>query len=251
MNKFENKYLPMPKILLLFLFSIQCCLAQTEKNITGVVVANDVLIAGVDVINDRTRTSHTSDSAGQFSVEAQVGDTLIFHSTDFTAKKIRIKEADFSNPNFKVFLYKKIEELEEVIINNGVQPILNSKDIIGYRDYKNFKDGVKNPHMYTAEIQYGPDLIKMVSLVAGLLKKPKEDAAPAKPIIGFKQFVDANYDKQYLKKTFKLEDDEIALFLEFCEADTKAYSVKESEDKLGLLEFLIRKNEEFKRLERD
>ena len=240
----------MHKILLLFLCSIQCCLAQTEKNITGVVVANDLLISDVDVINDRTRTSQTSNSAGQFSILAQVGDTLIFHSINFTAKRIRLKEADFANPNFKVFLYKKIEELEEVIITNDVQPILNSKDIIGYRDYKGFKDGVKNPHMYTAEIQYGPDLIKMVSLVAGLLKKPKEDSAPAKPIIGFKQFVDATYDKEYLKKTFKLEEDEIALFLEFCEADAKAYSVKESADKLGLLELLFRKNEEFKRLER-
>lgn len=241
----------MPKFLLLFLCFIQCGFAQTEKTITGVAIGNDVLLSGVDAINDRSRTSQTTNSAGQFSIAAQPGDTLIFHAADFVTKKIRLKEADFANANFKVFLYKKIEELEEVIISNNVQPVLNSKDVIGLRNYKSFKSGLKNPHMYTAEIQDGPDLIKMVSLVAGLLKKPKEDSAPIKPFQSFKQFVNASYDYVYLKKTFKLEQDDVALFLEFCEADGKAYSVQESGDKLALLELLIRKNEEFKRLARE
>ena len=241
----------MPKFLLLFLCSIQCCFSQTEKNITGVAIGNDVLLSGVDVINDRSRTSQTTNDLGQFSITAQVGDTLIFHSNEFTTKKIRLKEADFANANFRVFLYKKIEELEEVVISNNVQPILNSKDVIGLQNYKSFKSGLNNPHMYTAKIQDGPDLFKIVSLVGELLKKPKEDVAPAKAMIPFKQFVITSYDKEYLKKTFNLEDDDIALFLEFCEADAKAYSVTESEDKLGLLELLIRKNEEFKQLERD
>ncbi len=241
----------MPKFLLLFLCSIQCCFAQTDKTIEGVVIGNDVLIAGVDVINDRSRISQTTNSAGHFSIVAQVGDTLIFNSTHYQAKKIRIKEADFTNPNFKVLLYKKIEELEEVVITNNVQPVLASKDIIGLRNYKSFKSGLKNPHIYTAEIQDGPDLLKMVSLVAGMLKKPKESAAAAKPIISFKQFINASYDREYLKKTFDLRDDEVALFLEFCEADSKANSIKESGDAMALLELLIRKNEEFKELGRD
>ena len=241
----------MTKYLLLFLCFIQYSYAQTDKTVMGVVIGNDALLSGVDVINDRSRTSQTINILGQFSIAAQVGDTLIFHSTDFVTKKIRLKEADFANSNFQVFLYKKIEELEEVVISNNVQPVLNSKDVIGLQNYKSFKGGIKNPHMYTAEIQDGPDLFKIVSLVGELLKKPKDDVAPAKPMIPFKQFVIASYDKEYLKKTFNLEEDDVALFLEFCEADVKAHAVKESEDKLGLLELLIRKNEEFKRLEKD
>ncbi len=240
----------MPKFLLLFLCSIQCCFSQTDKTIHGIVIANDVLLSKVDVINDRSWISQTTNSAGEFSILTQVGDTLIFHSPNFVTKKIRIKDADFSNPNFKVFLYKKIEELKEVVITNDVQPVLNSKYIVNKRYFGDSKSALKNPHMYTAEIAEGPDLVKIVSLVASMLKKPKEPAGPAKPLVSFKQFVDISYNREYLKKTFNLEEDEVALFLEFCEADAKANEVKESEDAMALLELLIRKNEEFKGLGR-
>ncbi len=239
----------MPKFLLFFLCSITCCFSQTEKTISGIVVANDVLVERVDVINDRTRTSQSTNSSGQFSILAQVGDILIFHSPRFAAKKIRIKEADLANSNFKVFLYKKIEELEEVVISNNVQPILISKHILDNRYFGDSKSALTNPHMYTAEIAEAPDLVKIVSLVSKLLKKPK-DVSESKPVIGFREFVNTSYDRAYLKKTFQLKDDEVSLFLEFCEVDAKANAVKESGDKMALLELLIRKNEEFKSLER-
>ena len=69
----------MAKFLLLFLCFMQCCFSQSEKTISGVVIANDVLIAGVDVINDRSRISQTSNASGQFFIMAKIGDTLIFH----------------------------------------------------------------------------------------------------------------------------------------------------------------------------
>lgn len=240
----------MPKFLLFFLCSIQCCFSQTDKNIEGIVISDGILLAGVDVINDRSRTSQITNTSGHFSILAQVGDTLIFHSTNYQAKKIRIKEADFGNPNFKISLYKKIEELEEVIISNNVQPVLISKHIVNNRYFGDSKSALTNPYMYTAEIAEAPDLVKIASLVAKVFKKPR-DVSESKPVIGFREFVNSSYDRAYLKKTFQLKDDEVSLFLEFCEADAKANSVKESGDKMALLELMIRKNEEFKRLGRD
>ena len=241
----------MPKFLLLFLCTIQCCFSQTDKKISGVILSGDIYLEGVDIINDRSRISETSNSSGQFSIMAQVGDTLIFHAANFTAKKIRIKEADFSNPNFKVFLYKQIEELEEVVITNDVQPILIAKHIVDNRYFGDSQSALKNPHIYTAEIAEAPDLVKIVGVVSRMLKKPTEASGPGKPTLSFKQFVSSSYDRAYLKQALNLKQDEVELFMEFCEADSNAYSVKDSEDKLELLEFLIRKNEEFKKLKRD
>lgn len=235
----------------MLLCSIQCCFSQTGKIVSGIVVSDDLLLKGVDVINDRSRLSETTNGVGHFSIMAQVEDTLIFHSANFTAKKIRIKESDFADANFRVFLYRKIEELEEVIISNTFQPVLISKYIV---DKIQFGDGIptlKNPHMYTAKIADGPDLVKIVGLVATIFKKPKEPTAAAKPIISFSQFVNATYDREYLKKTFDLKEDELTLFLEFCEADAEANSVKQSEDPMALLELLITKNEEFRELGND
>ena len=251
LHKYENKSRQMPRFLILLLCSIQCCFSQTDKIVSGNVVSDELLLKGVDVINDRSRLSETTNGLGHFSIMAQVGDTLIFHSVNFTAKKICIKEADFADANFRVFLYKKIEELDEVVISNTFQPVLISNYIV---DKTQFGDGIpmlKNPHIYTAKIADGPDLVKIVGLVATIFKKPKEPAAAAKPTISFKQFVNANYDREYLKKTFDLKEDEVSLFLEFCEADAEANSVKESEDPMALLELLIRKDEEFRGLGKD
>ena len=52
----------------------------------------------------------------------------------------------------------------------------------------------------------------------------------------------------FFTETLKLEESEIGLFLVFCENDAKAKSFLESENKFQLIDFLITKNEEFKRI---
>jgi hypothetical protein len=45
-----------------------------------------------------------------------------------------------------------------------------------------------------------------------------------------------------------LKKDEIGLFLDYCEGDPKAKNLLKQEDEFLLIDFLITKNEEFKRI---
>jgi hypothetical protein len=55
-----------------------------------------------------------------------------------------------------------------------------------------------------------------------------------------------SYD--FFTNTLKLNDDEIRLFLVFCENDSKAKTLLKPESEFELMDFLITKNKEFKRI---
>lgn len=101
-------------IIVLFLGLSQIALGQNTFN--GKIIANAGDIEGVYVVNMRTEVMAITNVSGDFSVEAKVGDTLIFSSIQFKETRIVITEENFSDLNFTVKLNPVIHQLQEVII---------------------------------------------------------------------------------------------------------------------------------------
>ena len=55
-------------------------------------------------------------------------------------------------------------------------------------------------------------------------------------------------NSSFFTNTLQLKSDEIGLFLLFCKNDAKAQSLLKPENEFQLIDFLITKNEEFKRI---
>ena len=79
-------------------------------------------------------------------------------------------------------------------------------------------------------------------------KKEKTPVEKVVPKPEFKAFAKANYPPDFFSKDLKLKPEETPLFLEFCDADPKSKIIAENPDLLTLMEFLITKNAEFKKL---
>jgi len=52
----------------------------------------------------------------------------------------------------------------------------------------------------------------------------------------------------FFTNTLNLKEDEIGLFLVFCENDSKSKTLQKPESQFELIDFLITKNREFKRI---
>lgn len=101
-------------VIVLFLGLSQIALGQNTFN--GKIIANTGEVEGVYVVNTHTEVMAITNVSGDFSIEAKVGDTLVFSSIQFKEMRIVITEENFSDLNFTVKLNPVIHQLQEVII---------------------------------------------------------------------------------------------------------------------------------------
>lgn len=101
-------------IIVLFLGLSQIVLGQNTFN--GKIIANAGDVEGVYVVNTRTEVMVVTNVSGDFSIEAKVGDTLVFSSIQFKENRIVLTEENFSDLNFTIKLNPVIHQLQEVII---------------------------------------------------------------------------------------------------------------------------------------
>lgn len=85
-------------------------------------------------------------------------------------------------------------------------------------------------------------------MISRLFANEKKILKVESPTIVFKDLVKNNFKSDFYSKTLHLKEEEVALFLEFCDADPKARLLEKSNNQLALLDFLLLKRDEFKKL---
>lgn len=113
------------KLLLFFLFVSVFCFAQDGvlKVLKGVVVSDSIGIDRVTITNLIGKTFAISEETGRFSIFALEGNNLVFSSIGYETKEIILSKDDFENASFKVVLKTKINQLDEVEINNNINSV--------------------------------------------------------------------------------------------------------------------------------
>lgn len=75
-------------------------------------------LEGIYVINLKTEKVVFTDENGNFTVKANVGDTLLFSGLQFKRKEVILSAEDFEKNPFDVHLVTMVNELNEVVIRN-------------------------------------------------------------------------------------------------------------------------------------
>jgi hypothetical protein len=90
--------------------------AQQGETLNGKVIAEYGDTNAVYVINSRTEKGILTEKGGYFSINASVGDTILFSSVQYKANKVILKQKDFE----KALLFVKMEpimnQLREVMV---------------------------------------------------------------------------------------------------------------------------------------
>ncbi|MFV8338985.1 hypothetical protein ACNQGL_06905 [Flavobacterium sp. LB3P21] len=237
----------------LLFFVFQFGFSQTEKLINGKVLHEQFPVGKVDVVNFSSKKVAVTNTAGEFSIMVKSGDELIFISKDHDIKKIVLDEKTIYKNNLLISLILKPQELKEVVITK--MPSIKLSTDKAYEQGKLDKLALekaertlKNPGVYTGTIENGMDFMRIGRMILGLFAKEKEPIKKTVPEIQFKALAKSSCDEKFYFQTLKLKPDQIELFLEFCDADPKSKTVAESNNVLSVMDFLLAKNIEFKKL---
>jgi hypothetical protein len=233
---------------ILFLFLFQFSFSQTEKLIQGRVLCDDFPVQGIEIVNLVTEKTTTTDTNGRFSILVKVEDMLVFISEKYDYKRLFLDKEFLDKNNFTILLTRKPEQLEEVVVT---KVSLNSQGFFSQEvadEIKLEKGKYRNRTIYDGTIENGADLKRIGGMILDLFIKKREDNKESISIIGFKELTKTNYPETFFTDTLKLKPEEVALFLEFCDADPKSKIVLENVNSLNLMDFLFEKNIEFKKL---
>ena len=240
------------KIEILVLFIIcPFCFGQTltRKPLHGIVVNDSVKVESGYVFNGNSKTRTFIGAQGFFDIMAKPKDTLLISSFGLKSKKMILTEKDFDVLLLTVKLQTFINQLDEVVVKKTtIKPNLgNIQSIIDTKYFDDKQSSLKNPLMPTQEIENGMDFIRIGKMVGKLFKKDKPDTPKVVDYGDFSKIVTNRISPYFFTNTLKLKEDEIGLFLIYCENDYKAKALLNPELEFQLIEFLITKNEEFKR----
>jgi len=241
-------------LLILFLFISQISISQIDKTIKGKVSSEGFLLQKVDVINKTSKKSTVTNEKGEFIIEAKAYDNLIFYAKEFQSKEIKLRPDQIEQNNLDVIMFKKPEELEEVVIRN-IAPIKVKIDTKWENEkrrdiaFERKTNVVKNPGVYDGTIENGMDFKAIGEMIIGLFGKGKEkEEKETAPKIEFSELAKNICEEKFYLETLKLKPDEIDLFLQFCDTDPKSKKLINDHNKLSMMEFLMEKNKEFKNL---
>ena len=152
-----------------------------------------------------------------------------------------------------VELALQAEELSEVVITNSpkitlasspeVEQIMRDEIAAGRAD-----KSLKPPMIDDLKINKGLDIIRIGGFIVDLFKKGKDEVEQTTLQTSFTVLAKISFEKNFYVETLKLKPDQIDLFLQFCERDPKSKVLLKDSNELAVLEFLLQKITEFKKL---
>ena len=229
----------------------------------GVLISDFLDIESISVFNTTTNNNVLTDKFGVFKLYAKENDTLVISSLAFETKKVILRKSNFADSLLEIHLDVQINEIDEVKIgafkltgdlvhdSKRIKIKPKPKAELPKIDWTTIEiTGVKtteNPSMpNTNKSLGGINFIRLGGSLIQLLSKPK-----SKEVTVVKNFIltiEEEYSVLFFTKTLQLKEDEITLFLNYCEANLPNNNLLDKEKKLEQVEFLIKMGKQFREL---
>ena len=214
-----------------------------SQSIKGKVISNKLPIHNVEVINTNSKVVINTNQEGAFEIKAATGNWITFYHKNYDVLKIYVDSLFDFNKSLEIELFQKSTKIEEVQIEKKQSLTKGMKygmPVIPYnKPSVSFSDGTVNTPV---------DFFQVFGLIKKLFKNKDKIAFKPKEPVQFRTFTAQSYSNEFLIKSLKLKQEEIEEFLNYCSFDSKSKESVENSDKLILLQFLIEKSEEFKKL---
>ncbi|TRX38751.1 hypothetical protein FNW52_01525 [Flavobacterium sp. ZT3R18] len=237
-------------IVVLFLVG-QYCIAQTQvrKPLHGQVINDSIAVENGYVFNLNSKVTTFIGINGFFDILAMPKDTLLVTSLALKAKKMVLVDVDFKEKLYVVKTELFNNQLKEVVVGKKITPkIAGSQEIVGMKFTGDRQSSLVNRTMPLYGIVNGVDFVAIFGVVADWLKKKDKKKLHKSADGNFIDKVQRDFKPEFFKNTLKLKEEEINLFLVFCDTDENAKRISNANDAFRMMDFLIIKNNAFKKL---
>lgn len=240
--------------LIIFSFLLSSLVAQAQqprKFLHGQIINDSIKVENVVIFNINAHTGTTSLPKGYFNILARENDTLVFSGLLFKSKKVVIYHDDLDLDLFKVKLQTFTNELAEVVVTrkNQDSSLKNKQAIVDKKYADDAQSSPKNIAVpnYNA-IPNGVDFVRLYKDVMKLMRKNNPKKSNFTDEMAFTELVVKRIQYSFFSETLKIDDDHLKLFLVYCNNDNQSKTYTEKNTDFELMDFLIRKNNEFKKL---
>lgn len=196
------------------------------------------------VLNKTQNRLTVTNQDGDFSIEAQVNDTISFQSIFYHPLEVIVKQYHLND--ITVFEVEEIvSELDEVEIKADPEQSVFEEETYNQDLHNLIKEDMKrNPDLYQSpNAQYGVDFIYLIGQVVKLFKRKRPKEPTYKPIT-YKQMdslfaTSSFFNKRLATENLKIPEDKAKLFYDFCSAKGISSELLKDENKMMLLEELV------------
>lgn len=257
------------------LFIVSAALSQekTTTTLKGKISAPQLEGAFVHIINTTQQTGTVNASSGNFEIQVEENDLLLFSSIQYKNIEVKITSEIFKAAELNVKMEEEVNELSEVSISNialtgninvDLDNIVVEKDLpmnIRFSDVKHtrfesdvhdLKEGPRNL-AYESNMVVQPGSVNILgaaALIADLLnisKGPKPMPAPYKrPTTTIAADIRKLFDDDFFKTDLEIKEDQINDFLFFVDENGLTAQMLEEKNKLTLIDFLFEQSKNYK-----
>lgn len=256
----------MKKILLLIALGTSLtfpAFSQQNKPLSGKIIAENLEVSTVHIINKTQKTGTINTSSGNFSIQVRENDTLLFSSIQYNNLEILITAEVLKKELLSVILTEDVNELSEVnLSNHNLTGNLNTdlanikvvNDLpleLSFGDVKSavFKSDINDPQKSPVniatrqnEIGYGAeglDIIGGLGLLAdlvGIKNKPKPTYSPPAPAsVQIRKL----FDDEFFRSSLGIKEENIKDFIFYLDDVGLSQQLFIPEQRLALIEVLI------------
>jgi len=230
--------------LLLILFLLP--LLSVGQTINGTVYDEETPLEYVLITNATQDRETFSNEAGEFSIDANENDELVFSTPFYLDKKFVVTE-DSLQEGMVIKMQLDVNKLEEVVISNYT---------FNEGKYKaDFSEQIKNdiknnPQLYERPSNGTIDFVKIFKRVNKLFKKKNKNPDPP-TYIGYSEIKDLLLQREFngeaLVSILNIKENYFSLFVDFCRDKIEEDLAKE-ENSFLLLDQFMKLSEAFKEL---
>jgi hypothetical protein len=240
-------------IILILCLSFQFGFGQvlTRKSLHGKIVNEVGLVESGLVFNVNSHTGDVVNNKGTFSILAKVNDTLLVTSLGYKSEKIILKESDFTSSYYMVNLHAVANELLSVVVYAKHVPHLgidNTQEIVDTQYFDDNQSSAKNDLMMPTGTgdPYAMDVIRVYNKVFKSLFRENPEKEDFVTDMSFRNVAMHSVSYSFFTDKLKMNDDQIALFLMYCENDPKSKTYIDVNQQFEIMDFLINKYDSFK-----
>ena len=222
-------------LIFVFIYSIQKSNAQEEVRVKleGIVKYDSIYLQDINILNKTTNLGSSSDKKGRYRLYAKNGDSILFSSIVYENRIIKITNRHIESKSITVYLEPDYYQLNEVMLAKKV--FINWRDAAVIEGTILNNDEISNRKAPDARKLTDPNanagginpfaIIMMLTKKTRLKRKAKrldlklerEEIKQLK--IEFPTTIKNKYGNDFFKEILQISEDNIYLFLDYCEGN--------------------------------
>lgn len=237
-----------------------------KKVLQGRVISTDKDVVGVVVQNITSKDAVITDMDGNFAINIQLNDTLVFSAVNFIKKTIPVNAVLYQTSFIEVPMEEFVNQLKEVVVrpynlsgdlNQDLGTLKLEKDVsaeaLGLPNADQYIPTQSERMLQTATagkfnlgMILSPPLDPIINAITGRTKMLKNRVKVDKAYATSQQ-VQNSYADSLFTNTLKIPIEKIDDFMYFCEVDENFQTVVESQDQLRIWDFMLEKSRDYRK----